>query len=99
MMVHKGKCKALHLGKNNSKHQYMLVATKLKISSAEKDLRVLVDTKLTMSQQHALAVKKAKGSDTAFPTSLKNKTSFAMTLEQKFNWHLTLRKARNIYQI
>lgn len=38
------------------------------------------------------------GRDRAFPTSLKEKI-FAMTLEQEPNWHLALRKARNIYQI
>jgi len=34
----KDKCKVLHLGKNNLKHQYMLGTTQLESSLAEKDL-------------------------------------------------------------
>ncbi|PKU48658.1 rna-directed dna polymerase from mobile element jockey-like [Limosa lapponica baueri] len=57
----KGKCKVLHLGRSNPMHQYMLEATQLESSSAEKDLGVLVNTKLNMSQQCVLAPKKANG--------------------------------------
>lgn len=92
MTVNKEKCKVLHLRKYTTRHQYMLVATQLESSMAEKDLRELVDTKLNMRQQHILAVKKARGRDRAIPTSLKKKTSFAMTLEQEPRWHLALRK-------
>jgi len=42
-------------------HQYRLRADLLQISSVERDLCVLVDDKLTMSQQYALAAKKANG--------------------------------------
>lgn len=48
----------LHLGKNNSRYQYMLRAIQLEGSSAEKGPGVLVDTELNMSQQCALATKK-----------------------------------------
>lgn len=46
------------LGRNNPIHQYILGPTN-EISFPEKDLRTLVD-RLPMSQQHALAGKKAK---------------------------------------
>ena len=51
MKFNKGKCKALHLGRNNPRHLYMLGATHVEKSFAEKALEVLVDTKLNVSQQ------------------------------------------------
>ncbi|GAB0210381.1 mitochondrial enolase superfamily member 1, partial [Grus japonensis] len=62
MKFNKGKCQALHLWRNNPMHQYMLEANRLESSFAEKNLGgLLVDTKLNMSQQCALAAKKADG--------------------------------------
>ncbi|XP_064512720.1 sterile alpha motif domain-containing protein 1-like [Pseudopipra pipra] len=57
MNFSKGKCKVLHLSKNNSMHQYRLVASCLENSFEDKNLGVLVDNKLTMSQQCTLAAK------------------------------------------
>ncbi|GAB0184202.1 hypothetical protein GRJ2_000885500 [Grus japonensis] len=61
MKFSKGKCRVLALGRNNTIHQYKLGVDLLGSSTVEKDLGVLVDNKLSMSQQCALVAKVASG--------------------------------------
>ena len=59
MNFNREKCKVLHFGIKNVKHKYKLGDTWLDSSICEKDLGVLVDNKLNMSQQCDKAAKKS----------------------------------------
>ena len=59
MKFNKNKCWILHLRQSNTGHKYKLGEEWLGSSPAEKDLGVLVDSRLKRGQQCALAAKRA----------------------------------------
>uniref|UniRef100_A0A803TL93 Reverse transcriptase domain-containing protein n=1 Tax=Anolis carolinensis TaxID=28377 RepID=A0A803TL93_ANOCA len=61
MKFNRDKCKILHFGRKNGNQRYRMGDAWLDSSVCEKDLGVLVDNKLNMSQQCDAAAKEANG--------------------------------------
>ena len=59
MQYNKDKCRVLHLGCKNIQHTYWLGSDPLSSTEVERDLRVIVDSKMNMSCQYDKIISKA----------------------------------------
>ncbi|XP_059575008.1 RNA-directed DNA polymerase from mobile element jockey isoform X1 [Alligator mississippiensis] len=74
MQFNKEKCKVLHLGRKNVQHTYSLGNDLLGGTEVERDLGVLVDSKMNMSWQCDEAIRKANGTLSCISRCMTNRS-------------------------
>ena len=55
-----GKCKCMHMGEKNEKHQYMIGNTQVEVTTEEKDLGVTIDNQLKFHRHTNIVVNKGQ---------------------------------------